>query len=87
MQPMISEVASIILWMNDGRRDEGLGCESKKCQSAENHNRAVLAGEWDGWREMVWPCGGKWFGGKFSATKATHRAAGGRRAALPIKSA
>lgn len=65
MQHMILEVASIILWMNDGRRDEGLGCESKKCQSAENHNRDVLAGEWFGgrwlagdglalWREMVW---------------------------------
>lgn len=39
----------------------------------------------DGWREMVWPCGGKWFGNSL-ATKATHRAAGGRRAALPIKS-
>jgi hypothetical protein len=65
MQHMILEVASIILWMNDGQRDEGLGCESKKCQSAENHNRDVLAGEWFGgrwlagdglalWREMVW---------------------------------
>jgi hypothetical protein len=44
---------------------------------------------------MVLPCGGKWFGGKFSATKASHRAAGGRRACtgegnlqpnLPLKS-